>query len=134
MKIADIRKLLPDIPVLALTATATPPVAKDIQDKLLFREGSRVIQMSFERENLAYIVRKTENKIEMLMHILETIAGSAIVYTRSRKRTKEIADRLNWEGVTATFYHAGLNDDVKDLRQKAWVNDEIKVMVATNAF
>lgn len=134
LKIADIRKLLPDIPVLALTATATPPVAKDIQDKLLFREGSRVIRMSFERENLAYIVRKTENKIETLMHILETIAGSAIVYTRSRKRTKEIADRLNREGVTATFYHAGLNDDVKDLRQKAWVNDEIRVMVATNAF
>ena len=79
LKIADIRKLLPDIPVLALTATATPPVAKDIQDKLLFREGSRVIRMSFERENLAYIVRKTENKIETLMHILETIAGSAIV-------------------------------------------------------
>jgi ATP-dependent DNA helicase RecQ len=134
LKIADIRELLPDIPVLALTATATPQVVKDIQEKLRFHADGQVFRMSFERKNLAYVVRKTEDKREELLHILSDMNGSAIVYTRNRKRTKEISDLLNQQNITATFYHAGLNNDVKDVRQKAWANDEIRVIVATNAF
>ena len=134
LKIADIRELLPDAPVLALTATATPQVVQDIQEKLRFRADGQVFRMSFERKNLAYVVRKTEDKREELLHILSAMNGSFIVYTRNRKRTKEISDLLNRQGITATFYHAGLNNDVKDSRQKAWINDESRVMVATNAF
>lgn len=134
LKIADIRKLLPDVPVLALTATATPEVVKDIQLKLSFKEGSNVFRMSFERNNLAYIVRPTENKQEELLHILNSVKGSAIVYTRNRKRTKEVTELLTHNNITATFYHAGLNNDVKDFRQKSWQTGESRVMVATNAF
>ena len=134
LKIADIRKLLPHVPVLALTATATPEVVDDIQKKLEFREGSQVFRMSFERKNLAYIVRPTENKTEELLHILNHTTGSAIVYTRNRKRTREIAELLTNNQITATFYHAGLNNDVKDQRQSSWLMEEHRVMVATNAF
>ena len=134
LKIADIRKLLPDIPVLALTATATPEVVKDIQQKLQFREGSQVFRMSFERNNLAYIVRRTETKQEELLHILTKVPGSAIVYTRNRKRSKEISEFLNRNQISATFYHAGLVNEDKDLRQKSWLKGETRVMVATNAF
>ena len=134
LKIAEIRQLLPDVPVLALTATATPEVVDDIQRKLDFKEESRVFRMSFERNNLAYIVRPTENKQEELLHILNKVKGSAIVYTRNRKRTREVAELLNDNNLTATFYHAGLNNDVKDLRQKEWLQEEKRVMVATNAF
>lgn len=134
LNIANIRKLLPDVPVLALTATATPEVVKDIQQKLEFKEGSQVFRMSFERKNLAYIVRPTENKQEELLHILHSTNGSAIVYTRNRKRTREVAELLTNNDITATFYHAGLNNDVKDLRQKSWLAGEHRVMVATNAF
>ena len=134
LKIADIRKALPNVPVLALTATATPEVVNDIQEKLAFREGSQVFRMSFERKNLAYIVRATENKAEELLHILNKTSGSAIVYTRNRKRTREIAELLTNNHITATFYHAGLNNEVKDLRQQSWLTEEHRVMVATNAF
>lgn len=134
LKIADVRKLLPHVPVLALTATATPEVVDDIQKKLEFREGSQVFRMSFERKNLAYIVRPTENKAEELLHILNHTTGSAIVYTRNRKRTREIAELLTNNQITATFYHAGLNNDVKDQRQSSWLMEEHRVMVATNAF
>ena len=134
LKIADIRKLLPDVPVLALTATATPEVVKDIQQKLQFREGSQVFRMSFERNNLAYIVRRTETKQEELLHILTKVPGSAIVYTRNRKRSKEISEFLNRNQISATFYHAGLVNEDKDLRQKSWLKGETRVMVATNAF
>lgn len=133
LKISDIRKLLPGVPVLALTATATPEVVKDIQQRLAFKEEN-VFRMSFERKNLAYIVRRTENKAEELLHILNSVEGSAIVYTRNRKKTKEVAQFLNAQDITATFYHAGLNNDIKDQRQKGWVNGEFRVMVATNAF
>lgn len=133
LKIADIRKLLPGIPVLALTATATPEVVTDIQQRLAFQKEN-VFRMSFERKNLAYIVRRTENKQEELLHILNHVSGSAIVYTRNRKRTKEICQYLNQEGITATFYHAGLSNDTKDQRQKSWSTGESRVMVATNAF
>ena len=133
LTIADIRKELPDIPVLALTATATPQVTDDIQDKLGFREKN-VIRMSFFRENLSYVVRKTENKLLELKHILECVPGTGIVYVRNRAQTKEISDFLNAEGIPATFYHAGLEPTVKDERQRAWTNDIYRVVVATNAF
>lgn len=132
-KIAEIRKILPDIPVLALTATATPEVVKDIQRQLAFREEN-VFRMSFERKNLAYVVRHTEDKMGMLCHILDSVEGSAIVYTRSRRNTKEAAEQLQAKGFTATFYHAGLNDAEKDLRQREWQTGKTRVMVATNAF
>ncbi len=133
LKIAEVRELLPEVPVLALTATATPEVVKDIQVRLSFKEEN-VFKMSFERKNLAYIVRHTEDKSNELLHILKHTEGSAIVYTRSRKKTKEIALWLNQEGFTATFYHAGLNNELKDQRQKSWSAGEHRVMVATNAF
>ena len=134
LKISEIRELLPTVPVLALTATATPEVVKDIQTKLGFREDSRIFRMSFERKNLAYIVRNTESKQEELLHILNSVSGSAIVYSRNRKRTREVAELLVNNEITATFYHAGLNNDVKDQRQKSWLSGESRVMVATNAF
>ena len=134
LKISEIRELLPTVPVLALTATATPEVVKDIQTKLGFREDSRIFRMSFERKNLAYIVRNTESKQEELLHILNNVSGSAIVYTRNRKRTREVAELLVNNEITATFYHAGLNNDVKDQRQRSWLSGESRVMVSTNAF
>lgn len=133
LKIAEIRDLLPGVPVLALTATATPEVVKDIQERLCFRQEN-VFRMSFERKNLAYIVRKTENKTGELLHILRCMAGSAIVYVRNRRRTKEITELLNNEDITADFYHAGLDDATKDVRQHRWQKGESRVMVATNAF
>lgn len=133
LNIAEIRKLLPDVPVLALTATATPEVVKDIQARLHFREEN-VFRMSFERKNLAYIVRKTENKTGELLHILRSITGSAIIYVRNRRRTKEITELLHNEDITADFYHAGLDDATKDIRQHRWQSGESRVMVATNAF
>ena len=140
LEIAKIRKLLPGVPVLALTATATPQVVEDIQEKLGFppanqtEEKPHVFRMSFERKNLAYVVRNTADKREELIHILSSMKGSAIVYARSRRRTKEFADFINEAGITATFYHAGLDSVVKDDRQKAWQEDRVRVMVATNAF
>lgn len=133
LKIADIRQLLPGVPVIALTATATPEVVSDIQQRLQFRQEN-VFRMSFERKNLAYVVRHTEDKESELLHILQRVNGSGIVYTRNRKKTKEISLFLNRNHITATFYHAGLNDETKDSRQKAWLKGEFRIMVATNAF
>lgn len=133
LNIADVREMLPDAPVLALTATATPNVVKDIQDKLHFKEEN-VFRMSFERKNLAYVVRHTENKEDELLHIIRSIDGSVIIYTRSRKRTKDIAAMLNKEGITALYYHAGLSNIEKDKRQHLWQSGETRVIVATNAF
>jgi ATP-dependent DNA helicase RecQ len=133
LKIAEIRQLLPGVPVIALTATATPEVVSDIQQRLQFRQEN-VFRMSFERKNLAYVVRHTEDKESELLHILQHVDGSGIVYTRNRKKTKEISLFLNRNHITATFYHAGLNDETKDSRQKAWLKGEFRVMVATNAF
>ena len=154
LHIADVRRLLPNFPVLALTATATPTVVKDICEKLSFaghsgysgqsgesgksgesgETGFHVFRMSFERKNLAYIVRRTTDKRDELVHMLNHVDGCAIVYARSRRRTKEVAELLNAAGISATFYHAGLETVVKDERQKAWVADQVRVMVATNAF
>ena len=159
LHIADIRRLVPGVPVLALTATATPVVVKDIQEKLTVtgpgkagnagnagntgkageteeagETGFHVFRMSFERKNLAYIVRQAADKRDELIHILSHVEGCAIVYARSRARTREIAELLNAAGITATFYHAGLENVTKDERQKKWVEDKVRVMVATNAF
>ena len=133
LKIADIRKMLPGVPVLALTATATPEVVKDIQVRLEFKQEN-VFRMSFERENLAYVVRPTDSKVHELLHILQRIPGSAIVYTRSRNRTREVAEFLRQQEITAEFYHAGLPNVDKDIRQGKWQRGESRVMVATNAF
>ena len=135
LQISQIRKLVPDAPVLALTATATPQVVDDIQAKLSRKEASfNVFRMSFERKNLAYVVRHADNKIEQLIHILKHVKGSAIVYARSRMRTKEFAQIISESGITATFYHAGLDAAVKDQRQREWQQNKYRVMVATNAF
>lgn len=133
LNIADIRKSLPTVPVLALTATATPRVTDDIQDKLGFKEKN-LFRMSFERENLSYVVRDTENKYEELKHILSKVAGSGIVYVRNRKETKEIAEYLNSIGISSTFYHAGLDPEIKDKRQQEWTENLYRIVVATNAF
>lgn len=133
LKIAEIRELLPDVPILALTATATPAVVKDIQKQLHFKQ-EQVFRMSFERKNLAYVVRNTENKAGELLHILQRMTGSAIVYVRNRRRTREVAELLTREKITAEFYHAGLDNATKDLRQQRWQSGESRVMVATNAF
>jgi ATP-dependent DNA helicase RecQ len=135
LKIAEVRELLPEVPVLALTATATPLVVEDICRQLHFRPDAQVFRMSFERKNLAYVVRHVEDeKAEEVRHILQRMQGSAIVYTRSRSRTAELATYLNTAGITAIHYHAGLSDSTKDERQKAWQRGDIRVMVATNAF
>lgn len=133
-QIAEIRKIIPHAPVLALTATATPAVVKDIRQQLNFQEDGNTFRMSFERTNLAYVVRTTEDKESELIHILHRLNGSAIVYTRNRKGTREAAMLLAAQGFTATYYHAGLNNAEKDERQRKWQNGEIRVMVATNAF
>ena len=178
LQIANIRKQLPSVPVLALTATATPAVVHDICDKLSAKEDAswrvedvlwrvegggwrenspappqqqdyppstlhpspstksrfKVFRMSFERSNLAYIVRRAPDKREELIHILQSVKGCAIVYARSRRRTREVAEMLVEAGIGATFYHAGLDTATKDQRQTDWQNDRVRVMVATNAF
>lgn len=133
LSIADIREELPGVPVLALTATATPEVVNDIQERLHFREKN-VFRKSFVRQNLSYIVRQTEDKINTLIYILGKVPGTAIVYVRNRKRTKEIAVLLQQAGISADFFHAGLNRDDKNLRQSRWKNNECRVIVSTNAF
>lgn len=133
LHIADIRQIKPEAPLLALTATATRQVADDIQEKLKFKDGN-MFRMSFERKNLAYIVRHATDKRGEMLHILRSVMGSAIVYVRSRKRASEISGWLEENGVEATFYHAGLEHSVKDERQKLWHDDVKRVMVATNAF
>ncbi|WP_455101007.1 RecQ family ATP-dependent DNA helicase [Prevotella denticola] len=133
LQIAAIRRLVPEAPVLALTATATPEVVDDIQERLGFKVKN-VFRMSFERKNLAYVVRQTEDKDAEMVHILQSVPQTAIIYCRSRKRTKDIAQKLTEYGISATWYHAGLEPAVKDQRQNDWQNDRIRVIVATNAF
>lgn len=135
LQIAHIRHLIPyHVPVLALTATAAPKVVDDIMEKLEFKE-KHVFSMSFERKNIIYVVRDTENKAEEMLHILSSVPqGSAIVYTRSRRLTNEIASFLNANGITADNYHAGFTDAEKDLKQTNWTKGRCRVMVATNAF
>lgn len=133
LKIAELRSLKPDVPVLALTATATNRVMDDIMHQLQFRNG-QVFRMSFKRDNLAYVVRETMDKFEEMRHILQSVEGSAIVYARSRARCKSVATWLEEHGMSATFFHAGLEPSTKDERQKLWQTDQKRVMAATNAF
>ncbi len=133
MNIAEIREYLPDIPFLALTATATPKVADDIQDKLQFKQKN-LFKKSFERENLIYIVREVEDKLKYLLKIAKKEKGTGIVYVRNRKKTFEIAKFLRENRVSADYYHAGINPKLKDLKQKQWKTDVTRVIVSTNAF
>ena len=133
LRIADIRELLPEVPVLALTATATPEVVDDIQKQLHFRKPN-VFQKSFHRSNLAYVVRTVENKDENLLKILNNVPGTSVVYVRNRKKTREVADFLNQNGISAEHFHAGLKNENKDARQARWKQGETRVIVSTNAF
>lgn len=132
-RIKDLRTIFPHVPVLALTATATPDVVVDIQQQLGF-VVENCHRMSFERKNLTYVVRDTENKPLEMVHILNSIPGSAIIYTLNRKKTKEVCEYLISQGITAEFYHAGLPPEVKDEREELWKSGKSRVMVATNAF
>lgn len=133
LRIASVRSLFPQAPVLALTASATEEVTVDIGRKLLFRRGRRFAR-SFARHNLSYIVRYADHKETTLLRVLTTTAGSAIVYVRSRRRTREIAELLMKNGISAEFYHAGLAPEEKNEKQNRWKEDKVRVMVATNAF
>ena len=133
LKIADIRKVKPKAPVLALTATATPLVVNDIQEKLNFTRQN-VFAKSFVRDNLSYVVRRTEDKIGQLVRIVHSVPGTSIVYVRSRKKTKQISDELNSRGISADYYHAGITNEEKEDKQNRWKSGELRVIVATNAF
>ncbi len=133
LQIPEIRAQLPGVPVLALTATATPEVVADIQEKLGFAQP-HVIQKSFMRDNLAYIVKYEEGKDEKLVEILQKVSGSGVVYARNRKRTKEIATMLMRRGISADFYHAGLEGEERSKKQDAWISGQTRIMVSTNAF
>ncbi|MBI9067434.1 MAG: RecQ family ATP-dependent DNA helicase [Salinivirgaceae bacterium] len=133
LKIAELRELVPDVPILAVTATATLDVVDDIQDKLKFKEKN-VFRKSFERKNLVYLVRETEDKHKLLLKIANSIKGTAVVYVRNRQRTKEIALMLRENNISADYYHAGLTSAERDSRQSEWKTGKSRIMVATNAF
>src|ERR1700730_7270140 len=133
LRIAELRTELPGVPVLALTASATPMVQKDICEKLLF-QSSQIFRQSFERPNLSYSVFKVDSKINKLLEILNNVAGSSIVYCRSRKHSREIAQLLQLNRINASYYHAGLKAAERSERQQQWINDHTRVMVCTNAF
>lgn len=134
LKIAELREhISSDVPFLALTASATPQVIEDIMNKLAFR-GRNVLRTSFERKNISYLVRKVEDKSVYLIRTLSKARGSGIVYVRSRKRCKEVAELLVANGISADFYHAGLTNELRDKKQQSWTNAETRVIVSTNAF
>lgn len=133
LRIGELRASLPDVPLIALTATATPQVVTDIMERLNFAEPN-VFRASFRRPNLRYVVRHTSDKLAQLLHILGRVPGSAIVYTRSRARTKELAEFLTSNGLSADFYHAGLDSDTRMQKQQRWTAGHTRIMVATNAF
>ena len=133
LRIAALREELPDVPVLALTASATVEVQNDICDKLQFK-SKNISRGSFERPNLSYSVFKVDSRINKIMEILRNVLGSAIVYCKSRKRTKEISDLIKMQGMSADFYHAGLTQDERNFRQEQWIKDKTRVIVCTNAF
>ncbi len=133
LTISELRTLLPDAPVLALTATATPDVTIDIQEKLAFKQPN-IIQKSFARKNLAYVVQEENDQLGRLKKVLEGIKGSGIVYTNSRKQTQTISAYLNRNGYSADFYHAGLSHQQRDEKQQNWITNKTRVIVATNAF
>ncbi len=133
LEIAEFRKLIPDVPVLAVTATATPEVVEDIQEKLEFGKKN-VFRKSFNRSNLSYSVLEEANKPLKMLDILNRVNGSGVIYARNRRKTKEITQFLLKKGIGASFYHAGLSADVRSKRQEDWLNGKIRIMVATNAF
>ena len=133
LRISELRKQLPEIPVLALTASATPEVQKDISEKLQFK-SSLSFQQSFERKNLSYSVFNVDSKLARLVDILSKVQGTAIVYCKSRKRTNEIMNLLQMHGISSTNYHAGLKQQERDQRQKDWIENKLRVIVCTNAF
>lgn len=133
MKIADLRDILPNTPFLALTATATPEVADDIQNRLKFKEKN-LIKMSFERKNLVYLVRTVEDKNKYLLKIINSIPGTGVIYARNREKTKEVALMLKREGISADFYHAGLSGEMRSTRQDDWQKGKTRIIVSTNAF
>ena len=133
LKINTLRTAFPGLPILALTASATPEVVADIADKLAMR-SPQIFSRSFARDNISYIVRPCEVKNDMLLHVVTRTTGSTIVYVRSRRRTAEIAELLRNEGISADFYHAGLIAQEKTIKQDRWKDGEVRVMVATNAF
>lgn len=133
LKVAEVRALIPHVPVLALTATATPRVVDDIMDKLHFKTKN-IFQKSFARSNLAYVVRYSEDKEEQLVRILKGVQGSGVVYVRNRKKTREYAELLLRNNIQAAWFHAGLKQEEKDRLQAGWTDDKIRVMVCTNAF
>lgn len=133
LNISAIREIIPNVPVLALTASATSEVVLDIQEKLQFKE-SNIFQISFERKNLNYLVIKEENKLRRLVKIISKVPGTALCYVRNRKQTEEIAKFLNQHGIRADYYHAGLNLLDRARKQDDWILNKTKIMVATNAF
>ena len=133
LTICDLRELFPDVPILALTATATQKVVEDIQDKLLFRKKN-VLQKSFRRDNLIYMVRDKEDKMGYLSDTIQKAKGTGIVYVRSRKKTREIAQLLQSQNISADYYHAGLATDLRSQKQDKWMSGECRVIVSTNAF
>lgn len=134
MRIAEVRRMFPQAPVLALTASATAEVIDDIMTRLGFHRRDKVFRRSFSRSNISYVARYCDFKQEQLVHILSRVPGTAIVYTRSRKRTRELSDFLRKEGVSADFYHAGLSSEDKAGKQNRWKSGQTRVIVATNAF
>ena len=132
--IADIRDSIPRVPVIAVTASATTAVVADICEQLHFRKGYQIFKTSFERKNLSFVVRKTDNKLKELCHILSSVPGSAVVYSRTRKGVEEYAGKLRAAGISATYFHAGLDPVTKTERQAEWVSGQTRVLVATNAF
>jgi ATP-dependent DNA helicase RecQ len=133
LKIAEIRAFLAGVPVLALTATATPAVVKDIMTKLQFKK-ELVLRKSFERKNLTYVVIREEDKKKRLLRVISRINGPGIIYVRNRKETREIAEFLEKNKISASFYHAGLDHKTRDQRQQAWIDEKKRIIVATNAF
>lgn len=134
LNISKLRDLFPAAPVLALTASATPAVADDIERQLQFRPGHQRFVKSFNRDNLSYVVRIDEYKERTLMRVLGNTTGTAIVYVRNRRRCRELSEKLEAQGISASYYHAGLESHEKAERQNAWKEDRVRVMVATNAF
>lgn len=134
LQIAQIRKLIPDVPCIALTATATEIVKGDIQEKLEFRANRKVFQKSFARANLSYSCFYEENKLQKLLQILQNVPGSAVVYANSRKRVQDLAHLLTQHKISADFYHAGLSNQERNRKQELWIQNKIRVIVATNAF
>ncbi|MFV0345261.1 MAG: ATP-dependent DNA helicase RecQ [Bacteroidales bacterium] len=133
LHIVKLRTFFPNVPMLALTATATPKVVEDIQDKLKFRRG-KVFKMSFVRDNLTYMVRYREDKIQYTVNSLKRTSGSGIIYVRSRKKCEEISETLQQNGIESTYYHAGLNVEQRNIAQEMWLSGKKRVVVATNAF